>query len=342
MKLRRWLNRALFNADEQRMFLLRLHALLKSELPVRSVFENIRRFSTAPIERKIASHSLRNISLGQPFASGYAEHGWFAPNLSALLIAGEENRCLPDTLQRALQNDSNGISAWRLIALGNLRWMVGVALAMATCVFLHLQQDLFIQVAGPPQNFAQRAVFALGSFVAHYGAAFAALALVFGFAMSFVLRSRFAWRERLDGLWLFSHYRRAFAAQLLPQMAGLMGAGLGAVDAMNALAPIHDSAYRLERLRAMRVAVASGLALDEALGRFLLQPRHAAVLQALSAAHPGRAQRALEQLEPIVLRDMEADYKTVARRLGFSCMVALLLLAYGVLEVIYAAPVNLG
>ena len=342
MNPRPWLNGILFDANAKRMFLLRLHALLKAELPLRSVFENIRRFSAAPMERKIAAHSLRNISLGQPFALGYDERGWFSANLSALLIAGEENMCLLGSLERALSACEAGLSAFRVIVLDNLRWLIGALVALAACVFLHMQRDLFIQIAGPPQNMTQRWVFAVGEFIALHGANFALVALSMSVTLWFALRSLCgSWREMLDHSGIFRHYRRAFVADLLPQMAGFMATGLGAVDALSALARIHTTPYRCQRLRAIRLEVASGTALDDALGQFLIEERHMAVLKALVAANPGRIHRALEELAPIVARDIESAYRSAARRCGLCCMVILMLAAYGVLEVIYATPVNL-
>ena len=339
MNLRAILNRMQFGSSEQQVFLARLAAMNAAGIPLRSVFETFSRFPSTPRERHIAQLSLHNIGQGSPFAHRYGRMGWFPHRVAMLLEAGEENKALGRSLQVALDCYRPQVSAWRAIFLPNLRWPLTVAIACAICTFLYLQQDLFLQVLGSELSIGQQAVFAIGRFLVLHGAAVASGLLMAAAVLVFLLRAGTGlYRDALDRLPLFAAYRRAFAAELLPMMAGFMQAGMAPLAAVDTLLIMYGRGYRHHRLHELRSAIAGGMDLTEALGRTALEARHRAVLQSLTPAYPGRMHRALSELAAIVRTDLEARYRALGQRLALVCLILILGLVYGILDVIYISP----
>lgn len=342
MNLQSLLNRLRFGSSEQQIFLSRLTAMNGAGIPLRSAFETFSRFPSTPEEEQIARLSLHNIGQGSPFAHRYDRMGWFPRHIARLLEAGEESKALGQSLQVALDFYRPQASAWRTVLLPNLRWPLTVAIALVICIFLYLQQDLFLQVLGSELSTSQETVFAIGKFLVQYGMLAALVAAVVIAAFVFLLRTGTGlYRDALDRFPVFIDYRRAFTAQLLPMMVGFMQGGMAPLETMDTLLTLHRRGYGHYRLREIRAAIAGGMDLAEALGRTLLEARHRALLQSLAPVYPGRAYRAISELAKMVRTDVEARYKVFGQRLALVCLALILGLVYGILDVIYTAPANI-
>ncbi len=340
MNWRGWLiNLTGFGIVEQQALLSRLAGMLQAGIPLRTAFETLGRFPGGTAEGRIVRHSLHNIGHGHPFAKGYAERGWFRERMAELLVAGEENNCLVRSLQLCRQGVGREDSVWHVILWNNLRWPLSAAICCIVAVFLYLQRDLFLQVLGESESPGQRLVFAVGGTLVEHGVILALVAAALFGLLSHQLRNATgAYREWLDRWPLFRDYRLAFVSRLVPEMVSFMDVGMASLEAVGVLLRLHRGRYRQHILLELRSAVIAGMEPMDAIARLLLEKRHRAVLMSLAAAHPGHAERSLEELGNILHADRQLRYRALGRRLSFVSMLFLLLLSYGILDVIYASP----
>ena len=337
------LNRLRFSRTEQQMFLSRLGTMLQAALPLRSIFDVLLKFPCNESERKIAAQSLESIGNGEPFAAGYATSGWFPPQVSALLVAGEEHSCLSRSLSTALDSYKGAFKPRQWLLYANMRWYLTLAIVCGICVFLQQQHALFQQVLGTEQTFGQQLVFLLGAGLLGWGPT-AAAGLGLGAALV-VWQLHFgtsSLRLALDKGPLFGRYRQMFAGRVLAEMAGFIAAGMGPLAAVDVLLSIYDKGYRHQRLIDLRHGLAAGMEPSEALSRTLLDGKYQALLTSLMLAYPGRSAMALQELGNMLVADLETHFRRLGQQITFICLMILLVLAYGILDLIYAAPLPLS
>ena len=333
--------RLAFGRVEQAAFLDRLASLTGGDLPLRSALELLLGHPQSGIERELARRALHNISCGLPFATGYREIGGFPRDTVALLIAGEERQGAGDLLQLALRGyRDRDDSPWRLIVLGNLRWLLTLSVVSFIAVFLYRQRTLFNSVLGDELTEGRRLVFAVGGFLHQHGlaAVLAAAGLALGLAL-LLRRETGPLRDRLDQWPPFSDYRFYFSSRLVPQFACLSAIGLPPLEAINTLLRVYSGRYERHRLHTVRTAIAGGAELAEAFGQSLLDRSHRSTLRVLCDAWPGQTSRSFERLADIVQRDFRARCQRHARFLCGLCIALSALLGYGIIDTIYAAPV---
>jgi type II secretory pathway component PulF len=332
-------NRLEFDRERQLSFLTRIAAMVGSGIALRSVFENLLRFPANAAERGLSGHALSNISRGLPFAQGCDVMGWFDKRITALLVAGEEHHCLRQTLGGLTHGGPERLSFWRTVLLSNTRWLISLAMALAICTVLYTQQALFVQVLGEPDNLGQSMVFGLGMALWEYGLFLLSCAALLVIAIYYALyhhtgRSR----DRQDQYEPYRLFRRQFALRLMPELAGLMEAGLSPVDTVELCARIYPKGYYHYRLKALSRSMASGAELTQSLSACLLERRYTGMARSLSASYPGNPQSALLELHRIMVADASSRYRALSRRLCLVIMLSLLGIIYGVMEVLYAAP----
>lgn len=322
-------------------FLTRISVMNGAGIALRSTFENLASFPSHKTECKLSEHALSNISRGRPFAEGYDLYGWFDRRTTLLLVTGEEHQRLGQTLDTLIQGNRSEISFWRTVVLTNLRWLLSLAVAIAICVVLYTQQDLFLQTLGAPQNILQKAVFGFGMLLWEYGIDFMAVVVVLGIALCYHMyyyigRSRDKW----DQHGIHKLFRKQFVLGLLPEISGLIEMGLSPVESLHICQKVYSATYFRYRLTKLRAAMAAGAELIESFGKHLLDQRYMALAMSLSIAHPGEPHRVLLRLRRIIDADVVANYRVLSRYLSFVLMVLLLGIIYGVLEIIYAKPAN--
>lgn len=339
--VRAWLNRLEFSGERRLFFLTRISAMNGAGIALRSIFESLVRFPGSAAEKKLSQYSLSNITTGRPFAEGYDKHGWFDTRSTALLVTGEERQCLARTLERLVRDPRTTLSFWRLVFVTNLRWFLSAMIALAICVVLYTQQHLFVQVLGAPQGGGQQMVFGIGLVLWEYGIHLATLVALLAMWFYYRLYHHIGpARDQKDRRGIYRLFRRQFVLRLLPELSNLMNTGLSPVDALELCLTIYTRGYYRYRLTDLSVAMATGGEMIDLLGERLLEQRYAVLAASIAEAYPGEPQRVLSDIHRIMYTDTENQYRALSRRLCFVLMIVLLMIIYGVLDVIYAAPVT--
>ena len=335
------INRLEFDGERQLFFLTRVSAMSHAGIALRSIFESLARFPSNPVERKLSFHALSNISKGRPFAEGYDIFGWFDKRITALLVAGEEHHCLDETFKALVHRNQDVPSFWKTVVLSNIRWLLGLLVALIICTVLHTQRQLYTQVLGELNHIGQTIVFGIGMVIWEYGFILLFCLLLWSIGVYWALYRHVGnSRDYYDQYGIHRLFRRQFALRLLPEIAGLMRAGLSSVEAVELCRKIYPTGYYHYRLLALSKSIATGTELIEALCKCLLEPRYFGLARSLSAAHPGKPQHVLLALRKIIVADVSGKYRALSRRLSFVAMVSLLGIIYGILEVLYASPAN--
>lgn len=331
-----------FNQEQRAFFLKRFNAMNKAGIALRSIFDNLRQFPSNKSEKTMSEHSLSNISLGRPFADGYAKYGWFDNRSTALLIAGEEYHCLDKILRHLATEEKGGLSFWRTVVIDNMRWFIASIIVLMICVILHTQKHLFTNVMGEPTALIQQSVFALGALLSRYGwilgLGFLMIATTLCWHLYFYIG---AMRMRLDYFGIHALFRRYFLLNILPEISALMSAGLSARGALDACLTFYPSGYRRYQLQRLQNAIATGIDLIETLGMSLLDKRYAALASSIAIAYPGETEVVIENLYAVIRTDTDNLYRLIKQRLSFLLMMLIAALIYGILDIIYATPDSL-